>query len=267
MKKAKSTFMSKICLSIDDGSLDGFTNIFPLLKKYNLPATFNIVTGYLDNNTDNVEKPFTTLTWQMVREMYSSSIIEFANHSSDHTNDWDSIIAGRDLLISRLGLPFNEMIGFASPESKLTGTELLSNRERFIKLSTLYVRTGMRIRSHRMCRILARKIGRIIHLGWIYKIAYHDTLLDKDDKYFLYSVPIMRDTTLNQVISLIKHAEAEERSIILMFHRIKKHEESRYNDNWCWDYTKFESLLRYLYNERLKGHIKVLKTQDITEQH
>ena len=75
--------ITKIALSFDDGALDGYTNIFPLLKKYNLPATFNIVSGYLDQNTCGVEKPFPTLTWEMVREMSMSSLIEIANHSSN----------------------------------------------------------------------------------------------------------------------------------------------------------------------------------------
>ena len=267
MKKAGKTYISKISLSVDDGSLDGFTNIFPLLKKYNLPATFNIVTKYLDEKTDDLEKPFPSLTWQIVKEMYSSSLIEFANHTSDHTNSWDSIAAGRDILISRLDIPFNKKIGFASPESKISGTELLSNKPRFIRLGISYARTGIRVRSHKIYRILARKIGRVIHLGWIYKIAYHDTLMDKNDNYVLYSVPIMRDTTTNQVIALIKHAEAEKKSLILMLHRVKKPEEPGYNNNWCWDYGKFEYLLKYLHNEQLKGHIEVLKTQDIIKQH
>lgn len=256
-------YNTKIALSIDDGAKDGYTYVFPLLKEYNLPATFNLVSGYLDNNTSDVEKTFSTLTWQMAREMSLSSLIEIANHSSNHTNDWDAIIAGREVLLSRLNMPSDKKMGFASPESKLVVDNPASVKERLTNLGISYVRTGMRVRSHKIMRILARKLGRVLHFDWIYHLAYHDTLLGEDDVYFLYSIPIMIDTTLNQIISLIKHAEAEGKSLILLLHRIKKSGEADYNDNWCWDYRKFECLLRYLHNEQLRGHIEVVKVQDI----
>ena len=259
----KNTHNTKIALSFDDGALDGYTNIFPLLKKYNFPATFNIVTGYLEPNTCGVEKPFPTLTWKMVREMLSSSLIEIANHSSNHTNDWYAIAEGRNTIITKLKMPIGKMIGFASPESKLSGVRVLSNKEQFINLGISYVRTGMRIRSHNLARIVARKVGRVMHLGWIYKIAYGDTLLDSEDNYFLYSVPIMKDTTINQLISLIEYAKSEDKNIILLLHRIKKSDEASYNDSWSWDYSKFECLLQYLHNEQLNGHVEMQKTQDL----
>ena len=262
-----NTHNTKIALSFDDGALDGYTNIFPLLKKYNLPATFNIVTGYLDQNTCGVEKPFPILTWQMAREMSSSSLVEIANHSSNHTNDWDAITAGRKVLLSKLNMPTDKMMGFASPESKLPIDNLLYREERFINFGFSYVRTGMRVRSHKATRIVARKLSRVIHLGWIYKFAYRDTLLNADDDYFLYSVPIMRDTTINQLIALIEYARAIDKNIVLLLHRIKKRDEAGYHDNWSWDYSKFECLLKYLYNEQLRGHIKVVKTQDIIDRH
>ena len=258
--------ITKIALSFDDGALDGYTNIFPLLKKYNLPATFNIVSGYLDQNTCGVEKPFPTLTWEMVREMSMSSLIEIANHSSNHTNKWYAIAEGRKEIISELKKPISTMIGFASPESKLIGAGMLSNTQQCITLGVSYVRTGMRIRSHNMGRIAARKIGRIMHLGWIYKIAYRDTLLDKEDNFFLYSVPVMKDTTTNQLIALIEYARSEDKNVIILLHRVKKLGEAGYNDSWSWDYGKFECLLQYLHDEWLSGHIEMLKTQDMIKQ-
>lgn len=37
-----------VMVTFDDGYLDNFTNAFPILKKYGVPATFFITTGFLD---------------------------------------------------------------------------------------------------------------------------------------------------------------------------------------------------------------------------
>lgn len=38
--------MKYITLSFDDGRKDFFTNALPVLKKYNLPATLNVITDF-----------------------------------------------------------------------------------------------------------------------------------------------------------------------------------------------------------------------------
>ena len=37
-----------ISFSFDDGRIDNYTKAYPILKKHNLPATFNITTGYIE---------------------------------------------------------------------------------------------------------------------------------------------------------------------------------------------------------------------------
>ena len=44
-----------IAFSFDDGRLDNYTNAYPILKKHHLPATFNITSGYIKGNIDQIK--------------------------------------------------------------------------------------------------------------------------------------------------------------------------------------------------------------------
>ena len=254
--------MIKISISVDDGSYDSFKNIYPLLKLYNLPATFNLIPGYIISRKEFIGIPHKPITWDELDELKNSQLIEIANHSFDHTNELGSLKRGRALLNHYLGRPIESPIGFASPESKMTEAFINTQKNALLQAGCAYVRTGLRIRTFKWLRILARKIARLLHFSWLYSIAYHDTLLDSEDTYTLYSVPIMKDTTLKEVKKLIYHAIHQNKNLILLFHRVLKPEENNHKENWYWYYGKFEKLLQYLCIEQTKGYLKVVKTRD-----
>ena len=64
-----------IWLTFDDGSIDLYTTVFPLLKKYHLHATAMIVTGNLANGT---------VTEAQIKEMKASGLIDFQSHTVSH---------------------------------------------------------------------------------------------------------------------------------------------------------------------------------------
>ena len=73
-----------ILLSFDDGTLSGYTHVYPLLKQYQLPAVFAIVTSWSDGRNDGGEKAYgkgNFMTWAQMREMQQSGLVEFASHS------------------------------------------------------------------------------------------------------------------------------------------------------------------------------------------
>ncbi|WP_343595797.1 poly-beta-1,6-N-acetyl-D-glucosamine N-deacetylase PgaB [Acinetobacter sp.] len=73
-----------ILLSFDDGTLSGYTHVYPLLKQYRLPAVFAIVTSWSDGRNDGGEKAYgkgNFMTWAQMREMQQSGLVEFASHS------------------------------------------------------------------------------------------------------------------------------------------------------------------------------------------
>ncbi len=65
-----------VMLTFDDATQDHYTVLFPLLKKYQVPAVIFII-------TDFVGQPG-YMTWEQMHEMQDSGLIEFGSHTSSH---------------------------------------------------------------------------------------------------------------------------------------------------------------------------------------
>lgn len=66
-----------IILTFDDGYRDFYTDVFPILKKYNVKATIFIVPNFL-NKPNNMD------TW-MLKEIVKSGLVEIGAHTMDHS--------------------------------------------------------------------------------------------------------------------------------------------------------------------------------------
>lgn len=67
-----------VILTFDDGYGDFYTDVFPLLKKYNVVATEYVISGVLD--TPNY------MTTEQVREIAQSGLVEIGAHTIHHRN-------------------------------------------------------------------------------------------------------------------------------------------------------------------------------------
>ncbi len=76
-----------IILTFDDGYVCNYNILFPLLQKYNVKATFFIITNYLsrpaDSGYSNIEQ---YLTWDNLREMDASGLCSIQSHTAEHIN-------------------------------------------------------------------------------------------------------------------------------------------------------------------------------------
>lgn len=76
-----------VLLTFDDGLKSTYTKLFPLLKAYDYPAVVAVVTDWIENPEIQVEygaEQLTTeafVTWEQVREMNDSGLVEIASHS------------------------------------------------------------------------------------------------------------------------------------------------------------------------------------------
>lgn len=94
-----------VMLTFDDGHADNYTNLFPLLKQYRVPALIFLITqrvgtaGYL--------------TWEQVREMHQSGLVAFGSHTCSHRRlrslsdeeIWQEITQSKKILEEKLGAP------------------------------------------------------------------------------------------------------------------------------------------------------------------
>lgn len=72
-------------VTIDDGYQDNFTNAWPILKKYNLPAAIFVVTGSVGKTrTTRSGVTLPMLEWEQIKEMSPGGLVEFYPHTHTH---------------------------------------------------------------------------------------------------------------------------------------------------------------------------------------
>ncbi|MFI8716996.1 poly-beta-1,6-N-acetyl-D-glucosamine N-deacetylase PgaB [Stenotrophomonas sp. NPDC077464] len=79
-----------VLLTFDDGLRSVYSKVFPLLRAYNYPALVAVITDYVDmpagRQIDYGYRPFTRddfLTWEQLREMQRSGLVELASHTDN----------------------------------------------------------------------------------------------------------------------------------------------------------------------------------------
>ncbi len=75
-----------VLLSFDDGLISMYTHVYPLLKLFNYPAISSLVTDWVEGEKTVVyagqaRNRSAFLSWEQIREMQDSGLVEFASHS------------------------------------------------------------------------------------------------------------------------------------------------------------------------------------------
>lgn len=77
-----------IMITFDDGYLSFYEYAYPLLQKYNMKAVLSVIGKYSDlySDCDDRNINYAHVTWNNIKEMRKSGLIEMANHTYDlHT--------------------------------------------------------------------------------------------------------------------------------------------------------------------------------------
>ena len=98
-----------IVITFDDAHIDIYKNVFPILKKYNVKATFFIVTDFVNLYPNYI-------TWEQAREMQESGLANFESHTLNHrilteitSRDkiWDQLYGSKQAIEWYLKKPVN----------------------------------------------------------------------------------------------------------------------------------------------------------------
>ncbi len=76
-----------IIITFDDGYLDNYVNVFPILMRYNAKATIFVVTDALnDEDIAYDESQIQFMTWKQAIEMQNSGLVNIESHTKNHLN-------------------------------------------------------------------------------------------------------------------------------------------------------------------------------------
>ena len=239
-----------VVITIDDGNADDIRVYEEILSKYNIPATFYIITGKIDGETN--------LTKDQLRAIYNDPNMEIANHGYSHKNDDGDITLGTANLRDWLGITENT-IGFASPGSQMKNDAIAPNEAHLKELGLLYVRTSESTKMNRRHLELQVKLQGEGASGYIIKNI--PQLSYGFDSMCVNSAVAYHSTNVEDLKKLVDIAAEEKACVVFMFHRIKKQGEPNYEDQWSYDYDKFAEFVKYLTERRETGAIDILTTR------
>ena len=251
-----------LSFSFDDGRRDSTVAIEKLLLPRGLPAAICVTTGYLDGTCPDELLP-TKKPPVMVAELQRLSgepLIEVATHGDVHQNTEKDLLQSNAKLHAWLKLDAQTQLGFASPGSAMPLSCFRSPEGSVLREHMAYMRTGLRIRTKRPLRVLCRKLGRIVPLPILYRVAYHDTIMTKSDGKILYSVPVMGDVTVSQILAVVRDCVKQRGALVLLFHSVEP--EPAGSDLWAWSEEKMGRLCDALVEMRERGELCVCTTME-----
>jgi peptidoglycan/xylan/chitin deacetylase (PgdA/CDA1 family) len=79
LRKSQSLPSRAIAITVDDGHKSVYTDLFPLVKKYQIPVTLFIYPSALSNASY-------AMTWDQLREMKETGLLDFESHTFWHPN-------------------------------------------------------------------------------------------------------------------------------------------------------------------------------------
>jgi len=253
-----------VALSFDDGRIDNYTIALEVLNRYDLPATFNLTTGYIKGEFQKGRLTYAEpLTLEMVKELFASRKYEIAGHGYWHKNTKEDILQGICELCEILGTDtlYHGGNGFASPGTDLDLKYYEKIKRELAEHNVRYVRLSLRYISKRKLKVLARKASRLLHIPALYAYAYTDTLMSDARNGLIYSVPVLAPISVAELKALICKAAKQKKACVLMFHSIIDTKEVR--DNWDYPTQKFEQICGFLDEMRRKNLINVVTSMTL----
>lgn len=265
VKKTRDIMKSKcnIALSFDDGRKDNYQNVKDILLQNDLTATFNITTAYIEKSISKDNTPCENEPMSVNEVVELSELgFEIAAHGHNHLNTIEDIKQGVGILKGWLNLNDTDKIGFASPCSQADANQILQSQAEYDEMSIDYVRLGVR-NSDTLATKIKRKIAYYTGSKSLFIDVFKDSLLIEEDKYILYSIPILHNTSVAQVKAIIEHSVNANQDCILMLHSIVDTDSAYYNDTWSWDVNRFRQLCGFLHELKENNVVNIVDVKSL----
>lgn len=245
-----------ISLSFDDGRIDNYYNVFPILKKYNIKATIHVITGYIDHSyKEKLASSKGPCTINQLKEMKRYGI-EISLHGDQHTTNSDDYAKCIKKLKAWELLDKN--YGFSIPHSEDYKIDL--NFKNYIKeTNTKYIRTGKNNNKLKLKNKIFYVLSNIFKSPYFF-YKYNEINingLNNIDCMHLNSIVIKRKNNFNMIKKIIDKNKKCNKWIIFMFHSILNESDSLYKESeWSWSLKNFEKICEYI--SRLRDNNEVI---------
>jgi len=92
----ESSKFSRVAITFDDAYSDFYTVAFPVLAEKQIPVTIFVPTIFIETHQylyENAEKGYRKqhLSWEQMRELHSSKLVEFESHAHSHFDSVNNI--------------------------------------------------------------------------------------------------------------------------------------------------------------------------------
>ena len=219
-----------IVFSIDDGRKDMYQLAKEILIPKKVPATLNITT----NKAFFEMKQLPWISKEELLEIGQNPLFEIANHTDTHSNEYDDIRKGFEVLCDWFGYDTSKPIGFASPGSQISIEYAKEHTHELQALGVKYVRT---------CNA--------------------DEFFNKADNIFaLTSYAVRNEITVQTLKEAADEAIQNNHCLIYLFHSVLKPGQSNYGNDWSYDFDKFNELVEYILQLQKEGKVEIMTTMD-----
>lgn len=255
----------KICMSFDDGRKDFYEYAFPILKKYNLTASFNVTTGYVDGSfKPNWKTSEGAVTEKELSEMKDYGI-EIAFHGDQHITDIEDFKTSINKM-KKWNL-LSKYMGFAVPGSYLKNVDIEKLKTFLKDNNIIYMRVDNDKKCEKFFNKVYRKLYRITNISLFYSLYNKNNLFKKSDNYNVPSVIVFEKDSDKTLINFVKNNLSRNKNLVFMFHGILPKEHTNYGkDEYAWDLEKFDNFCKFLNQLKEKNKLDVVNLIDIIKE-
>lgn len=84
ISRNKAIPFKTVVITFDDGFENNYTKAYPILKKYNFPATIFMITGYIGRQKEMLGHRYGFLNKEMLLELSEGGLVTIGSHTKSH---------------------------------------------------------------------------------------------------------------------------------------------------------------------------------------
>lgn len=243
--------MKYVTLTFDDGRIDNYAYVSPILNKYDLPATIFCVTGFVDGTwrkTDGGWKSVTApVSVEQLQEM-SYDRWEIGLHGDKHITEYEDL---KNAITKMKSWGFSTtLLPFSIPDSKNETDELQKIIESDIIDHISFIRKGRAIKAKSLKNIVLYVLYTKCKQQWAYNRFNIPSVNLKAnfDRYNVSSVVVRHEDSPQMMLKFLDSVP-DESWTVFMLHSILPESDKYYNaDCWTWSDVKFDTFVKGLKN-------------------